>query len=320
MEIIHKLIIISAVIFATCGIFLIGHPQIVQGQYQYPGLCSPNATLKCVGNSVFWYDSCGNQQSWVKDCFNGCQNGQCIESQSSYVKHFQKSCSDNNLYWRDSNGIVNDLYKNCSDNNECTKDSCLDSQCVNEGDCNVQAIPFIRALDVSTFCGAKNESLNLSKNITVSADQMINCFVIVKNTSNDLVNDITIRVDIPSEITNTSEVKIDGMELNGNITSGINMGNFSPIQSKIITFIGKTQPIINQISAKQITAIASFGTFSVADSMVINFQTVATNNVVSQAEPSSFVNFLKRWYVWILLAIVLIFLFFVIFRRISSNV
>jgi len=136
-----------------------------------------------------------------------------------------------------------------------------------------------------------------------------------------LINDVTVRTDIPAEIVSASEVKIDGMISDGNIISGINLGNFPPNASKIITFEGKTQPLITQVSTKQITGIISFGSFSGSDSLVVNFQpTIAGATTTASLKSSLFVEFFKRWYIWILLAIVLIFLFFVIFRRLSSNV
>lgn len=365
MKTTQKLIIIGLVL--ALGVLvgsLMVKPQIVHAQSEY---CSSNATQRCVGNSVFWYDSCGKQQSWIKDCFNGCQNGQCINSETSYLKHSKNNCSNGDLYWYDSNGVINDLSKACSDSNSCTQDSCSGSQCLNElkcdsstclvgssdycsscnhigdgvcncgetisnspndcGNINKTDTPSINAIgappgiiDVSVFCGAKDNTLNLSKNINVSADEIINCLIVVKNTTTSPVADITIRADIPGEIINTSSLKIDGLEFSGNITSGINIGNFTPNLSKAITFEGKVQSLITQISAKQITGIVSSGNLSSFDTMTINFQSVAVGGTAISEESSPFVNFLKRWYMWILSAVVLVFLFFVIFKRVSSNV
>jgi len=358
MTIIHKLIIIGAAFsLVAFSVFLVIKPQIVQAQYAYSIICSPNATQKCVGNSIFWYDSCDKQQTWVKDCFNGCQNGQCINYQSVYTKHYKKSCNNNNVYWYDSDGVLNDLYKTCSDSNECTQDSCTNDQCLNKlkcdgstcsvgssdycsacnsigdgvcncgetvlnapNDCKEQIVPSFGGLDISIFCGIKNNTIDLSKNITVVADQIINCLIIVKNTSASLINDVSVRVDIPEEIISTSQLKIDGMVIDGNITSGINAGNFLPNMLKIIIFEGKTRSLFTQTSAKQITGIASSGAFSSSDPLTINFQPIVANTTTTSLESFSFLEFMKRWYIWILIAIVLIFLFFVIFRRLSSNV
>ncbi|MBI3337395.1 MAG: hypothetical protein HY005_02090 [Candidatus Staskawiczbacteria bacterium] len=365
----NKLIVIGIVFsLFILSVFLIANPQISKAQYQYPYpvICSSNFMQKCVGNSIFWFDSCGNQQTWIKDCFNGCQDGYCINYlPPPYVKYYQKTCTNNNLYWHDSNGAIGDLYKNCSDNNKCTNDSCSGGQCLNnlkcdgstcqkessdycsscnytgDGVCNcgenpenspndckkqlvpaAPAVPVSGGLNVSIFCGVMDNSINLSKNVILTADQMVDCLVIVKNTSINSIENVMARADIPEEIISTEELKIDGVSLAGNITSGVDIGNFLPNMSKIITFNGKTQSLINQVSTKQITGIVSSGAISVFDSLTINFQPAGAIalSATSSVDSSSFVKFLKRWYVWILLAIVLIFLFFVIFKRISSNV
>lgn len=328
MKTILNLIVIGAVfsLVIFCA-FLIVKPQTIDAQL-ITG-CTYNATQRCVGYSVFWYDSCGKKQNWIKDCPYKCENGECINLQPTYIKHYKKGCN-NNLYWYDSNGEPNDIYKNCSDDNELTKDSCLDNQCVNEviasNDYNEQVISSVKGIDTSIFCGIKNDSINFSKDVTIGADETINCFMVVKNTSTTLIDDIVVRADIPEEIIGISEIKIDGMEFSGNITSSINIGSFSPNASKLITFSGKIFSPITQSLTKQITGIVVSGALSSSDSLEINFQptvagaTDSDTNLVEFSETSPFVEFFKRWYIWILTAIVLIFLFFVIFRRISSNV
>jgi hypothetical protein len=322
MKITFKIIIFGAIFFlvAFCA-FLVIKPQTTNAQLA--SACIFNTTQRCVGKSVFWYDSCGRQQDWVKDCSYQCQNGQCIKKQPVYTKHFKTNCSDNNLYWYDSNGTINDIYKNCSDNNDCTKDSCLNGQCINEGDCSqpiiTPVVPPTAKIDTSIFCGIGED---FSKNITVNADQTIDCFIVAKNISADSTDDVQIRTDIPAEIIGVSEIKIDGIVFAGNITSGINIGSFSPNISKLITFSGKTISPITQASTKQITEIVNSNNLSSSDSVAINFQpTIAeTSTATVSANSSPFLDFFKRWYIWIFVAIVLIFLFFVIFRRFSSNV
>lgn len=328
MKITFKIIIIGAIfsLIAFCA-FLVIKPQTVNAQLA--SACISNTIQRCVGKSVFWYDSCGRQQEWAKDCSYKCQNGQCIKEQPTYTKHYQKKCNDNNLYWYDSNGTINDIYKNCSDNNECTKDSCLNGKCINEGDCSepiilpvIPPITPVAKIDTSIFCGAQESFLSLSKNITIADNQTVNCLMIVKNTSEISIDNVQIRVDVPSEIVGVSEIKIDGVVSDGNITSGINMENLSPSMSKLIIFSGKTISPIAQAITKQITVIANYNTISSSDSMTINFQqTIAgVATATASVKSSPFVDFFKRWYIWIFVAIVLIFLFFVIFRRFSSNV
>lgn len=318
MKVFLKFAIIATVVFFG---FLIFQPQTTSAS-----ACVYNATQRCVGNSVFMYDSCGRQGQWIKDCPYKCVNGQCIEKQSTYINHYKKVCHNDNLYWQDSNGVKNDVYSSCSDGDELTKDSCLNGKCVNEIiEQNNQNECALSSIDASVFCGNKDGLENLSKNIIVSADETVSCLIIVKNISTAPLDGVAVRAEIPSEIVNVAELKVDGASFNGNVTAGINIGSVLPNTSKLITFTGKSIMPITQGLMKQITAIATSDVFAGIDSVAINFQpTVAgastAASIASPAESSSFVKFLKRWYIWILIAIVLIFLFIVIFRRISSNV
>ena len=273
MKTILKLIIIGAVFSLV--------PQTILA-----AACIPNATQRCVGYSVFSYDSCGRQQDWIKDCSYKCQNGQCI------------------------NKII----------------TITPITPITPNNCETQIVCPVGGIDSSIFCGIKDNFINLSKNVDILAEQTINCLMVVKNTSATSIDDVIVRADIPKEIIGVSEIKIDGETFSGNITSSINIGSFLPNVSKLITFSGKTLSPITQALTKQITGIVVSGALSSSDSLAINFQpTVAgatdiTASLETSSESSSFVEFFKRWYIWILTAFVLIFLFFVIFRRFSSNV
>lgn len=166
--------------------------------YNIYNSCSPRAFRSCVGNSVYWFDSCNNRQDLyqtcslnqvcssgactaasytyhsLKGCENNivywydslgyrqdvyqncpasgqtCQNGQCIgqiyypqstynqsaPAPADYTKNYSIKCYNNNVYWVDSTGKIQDVYKNCSDDNQCTADSCLDGQCFNTLECD----------------------------------------------------------------------------------------------------------------------------------------------------------------------------------------
>ncbi|MBI1866231.1 MAG: PKD domain-containing protein, partial [Candidatus Staskawiczbacteria bacterium] len=49
--------------------------------------CTANATQRCIGNSIYWYDSCGNQQGLIQTCnYNQtCSNGYCSNTQQNYI-------------------------------------------------------------------------------------------------------------------------------------------------------------------------------------------------------------------------------------------
>ncbi|MDP3882830.1 MAG: hypothetical protein Q8Q48_02120, partial [Candidatus Staskawiczbacteria bacterium] len=48
--------------------------------FTMPVLCADNATKQCSGNSVYWYDSCGNKQGLYQSCTQNqtCSNGSCV--------------------------------------------------------------------------------------------------------------------------------------------------------------------------------------------------------------------------------------------------
>ena len=268
-------------------LIIIGVVFSLMPQATLASACISNAMQRCVGYSVFSYDSCGRKENWVKDCSYKCQNGQCIKKI-----------------------IIEPI------------EPIKPIEPIAPIDCETQIVSPISGIDVSIFCGIKDNFIDLSKDVAIVADQSINCLMVVKNTSSDSIDDVIVRVDIPEEIIGVSEIKINGTVFNGNITSSINIGSFPPNISKLITFSGKTLSPITQDSTKQITGIAVSGVLSSSDSLAINFQPTIAGaiNTTASLESSPFAEFFKRWYIWILMAFVLIFLFFVIFRRLSSNV
>ncbi|MEK7664458.1 MAG: hypothetical protein AAB340_03445, partial [Patescibacteria group bacterium] len=116
----------------------------------------------CINNISYWYDSLGNQQDVYQNCgLTGrtCQNGQCVGQaytttaiQSTYARHYRTKCSQDNIYWYDSNGSIQDIYQNCSDNNSCTQDICREGQCQNILKCDGSTCAAGSA-DYTRYCG-----------------------------------------------------------------------------------------------------------------------------------------------------------------------
>ncbi|MDP2741405.1 MAG: hypothetical protein Q8O66_01800, partial [bacterium] len=85
--------------------------------------CTQNYQQRCVGNAVYWYDSCGAQGNFIQTCsYNQtCSNGSC--STNSCTNHYSQRCSNNNLYWFDSCGNQQEILQYCANgcqNNVCT--------------------------------------------------------------------------------------------------------------------------------------------------------------------------------------------------------
>lgn len=153
-------------VYQTCSSGQICSGNTCVSSYTPPPYTPPpytSHTLKgCVGNISYWYDSLGNQQDVYQNCnLTGqtCQNGLCVgtvkvptstptttttsttpsqpvPSQPAYCLNYEAKCYNNDIYWYDSKGKVQNLFKSCSDENSCTLDSCGDEQCKNELKCD----------------------------------------------------------------------------------------------------------------------------------------------------------------------------------------
>ena len=60
------------------------------------------------------------------------------------------------------------------------------------------------------------------------------------------VNNVNVSANIPSEVASLGNLQVDGVQVSGDIVSGINIGNLAPGTAKSITFEGKTQSISTQ--------------------------------------------------------------------------
>jgi MYXO-CTERM domain-containing protein len=58
----------------------------VNGKCQSQPTCTPKDHQSCEGNSLFWFDSCGEKGALVKVCLHGCQGGLCLEPDVSLDK------------------------------------------------------------------------------------------------------------------------------------------------------------------------------------------------------------------------------------------
>ncbi len=320
--------------------------------------CNYHAYRDCLASSIYWYDSCGNRQDLYQNCSGAnqtCQYGQCVVS-NPYVLHSRLSCHSNNLYWSDSNGALQGLYKSCADTNQCTADSCSGAKCSNTIKCDGSTCA-LGSADYITYCAAnhcpngacesdlgenpnncpsdcKVNNLSVSflgkksakatqwdKTIQIAPNSNIYFLVNVSNNSNTRADDVNISANIPSEIAYLGNLKVNDVLISGDIVFGVNIGFLEAMTTKSITFEAKTQEF-SANSEKQATITISAGGVAQSDTVTVNFNPNQQTAAVSSDDStvSSFVEFLKRWYLWILAAIVLIFLFIVVFRRFSSNV
>jgi hypothetical protein len=310
--------------------------------YNYPA-CNYHAYKDCVGTAIYWYDSCTSRQDLYQDCSSfgqTCRYGQCVSTYNPpvnpYTAHNKIACYENNLYWYDSLGSASGLYKNCIDTNSCTFDNCSDGKCSNELKCDgttcakgsadynnycAPANP-VNPVSLSVFFSGKSgaDAQQWEKTTQMGQNSTVYFMLAINNNSNSQIDNVDVLVNIPSEISFLGNLKVDNTALSGDIVSGINIGSLGAGAEKSITFEGKTQTFSAK-EQKQAIATVNVPGATQSDFITLDFDpNISVSASVSSAPASSgFMGFLKRWYLWILAGIVMIFLFFVVFKRLSSN-
>lgn len=312
-------------------------------------VCTYHAYRLCSGSNIYWYDSCENQQDIYQTCTGSnmiCQYGQCVYQQpvppvNPYVIHYKTACYGDNIYWYDSLGASSGLYKNCADKNSCTADACTSGKCSNILKCDGSACAAGSA-DYNSYCAANNpqpqpqpQQINFSvaffakqnqasqwlKTVQVNANSQVYFMISVTNNGTAQVDNTNISTNIPAEISSLGNLKIDNVLISGDIVAGINIGSLPATTTKLITFEGRTQAILAE-ATKQATANVSVSGVVKSDTVSVSLnpeEAAGGASVSSTTATSGFWSFLRRWYLWILVGAVLIFLFIVVYRRLSSN-
>lgn len=214
--------------------------------------CTYHAYKQCLGNSIYWYSSCGVQQDLYSICPSSliCQYGQCANYvqpayqpiQLNYNPYYKKICSGSSILWQDSLGAVSGLYKNCDDANSCTLDFCSGDICSNILKCDKSTCADNSA-DYNTYCLPSMPQINTDAN-----------------------------TDTPATIDTTTDTTTDA---------------------------ATDLPTEDNDNIDQVTA--------------------ALSNADTTSVMSNFKSLLSHWYTWVFGGIVLIFLFVIIFKRLSSE-
>jgi len=90
--------------------------------------CTYHSYQQCVGNSLYWYDSCGNMQDIAQYCSNGCYNNSCsynnnYNNYGNCTHHAYKLCVGNSIYWYGGCNQQQDLYSVCPSGQICNNSS-----------------------------------------------------------------------------------------------------------------------------------------------------------------------------------------------------
>jgi len=319
-------------------------------RFQY---CSGNSA-QCTGYWGNWL----NWTSWTmadacstnETCSPGnsvCQyTSSCSQPISNYILHYTKSCFDSDLYWLDSNGARQDKYRDCSDNNNCTIDSCQNSGCVSElkcdgSTCTRESDDYCAicshcgddicncgetAESCAQDCGPKDlvvvilgktdrNSLKWLKELDLQKNEPVDFLVVVKNRSDKTLDNISVRAELPDDIAYDGGLKMEGVSLSGDIISGVNIGSLGPNSAAALTFKGKTGSGNLEKAAAEVVAVAKSGGLSDTHILAVDF---ASGGMAGLGLAAIMNFFIGKWYFWVFVVLILLYLFFVVFRRVFS--
>ena len=282
------------------------------------------ARTACYGNSIEWFDSLGVASGLYKNCqdANSCTLDACAADKcSNTLKCDGSTCAtgsaDYNTYCATSqpSPVVPADQTHCG--NGLCETTLGETNASCPSDCKITSTT---ALSVSFFSKLDSSSSQWQKSAQVPSNSQVYFMISVANNSSAQVDNVNISSNIPSEISSLGDLKLNGVLVSGDIVSGINIGSIAPSATKLITFEGKTQTI-SASATKQATATSNVSGATQSDSISINLTPTVVAAAVSAAPVTGgFWGFLKKWYLWILGALVLVFLFIVVFKRFSSDV
>ena len=247
-----------------------------------PQGCFPYASQRCIENSLYWFDSCGNQQGFYRTCAANqtCSVNKCV-TDTPYITNYTKGCFNNNVYWYDSLGNEQGIYQNCS----ATGQTCQDGQCIGEK---------------TSPAYVKHAQKRCHQNDLYWFDSKGNVQDLYKSCADN--NACTIDSCQDNQCQNV--LKCDGsscsVESDDYVTYCASLGCVLPNQTQAQGPVSPT-PLQPDQTLDQI----------------VKAETTLT---AAASQNPSVLNLLKKWYVWLIIIAVLVLLFTVIFRKLSSSV
>jgi len=83
--------------------------------------CLTEFEKQCVGDDLYWFDSCGVSEGKVGACENGCEAGECL---GGCTPKDHKKCHADNPWWFDSCGEPDELIEECTGGQLCLNGLC----------------------------------------------------------------------------------------------------------------------------------------------------------------------------------------------------
>jgi fimbrial isopeptide formation D2 family protein len=215
--------------------------------------CTANYQQRCVGTSMYWFDSCGVQGNYVGACGNTC------------TANYQQRCVGTSMYWFDSCGVQGNYVGACG--NTCTanyQQRCVGTSMYWFDSCGVQG-NYVGA------CGQANSTITLSKTVknltsgsgfssstTANPLDMVMFMITLQANGSDAQN-VYVRDILPTNLIYNNQLVVactgttngsnncnnSNYNYSGSVTSGINLNTIYAGQTVTITYQAQVAPSQN---------------------------------------------------------------------------
>jgi fimbrial isopeptide formation D2 family protein len=182
--------------------------------------CTPNYSQRCVGNSIYWYDSCGNQGNYIGYCGTTCT-----------PNHSQR-CVGNSMYWYDSCGNQGSYVGTCGSTIS-----------------NISVTKTVKNLTTNT---------GFSSSVYANPSDMVMFMITVRSTGNQDAQNVLIRDTLPANLIYNGQLVVactgtnyngncnsNNYNYSGNITNGVNLYSIYAGQTVTITYQAQVAPATN---------------------------------------------------------------------------
>ena len=295
-------------------------------------------TWTCINpNSTQAYCASSQIPTLQTNCSNGCHNGSCIAPEQgsnttqynynynyqnnttqyqNYIQHSYLWCSGNNVYWFDSYGNKQDLYQACYPGQSCTGNSC-------GGTSSSQNIYTQTNYTAHSFKGCLNNVSYWYDSTGAKQDVYQNC-----NTTGQTCQEgactgaVQTYTPPPATATVTTVKTVTTPAYCLQYETKCKDSDVYWYDSK-----GAAQKLFKSCSDSNSCTADSCGDGDCKNELKCDGSTCQVGSGdyvkycggVAAVSENPLTSFFKKWYIWFILAVVLVFLFIVVFRRLSSN-
>ncbi|MFA6189966.1 MAG: hypothetical protein WC711_00405 [Candidatus Staskawiczbacteria bacterium] len=198
--------------------------------------CTANYEQRCVGTSLYWFNSCGVQGSYIGTCGNNC------------TPNYQQRCVGTSMYWFDSCGVQGSYIGTCGNN--CTpnyQQRCVGTSMYWFDSCGVQG-------SYIGTCGQTNSTLTVTKtvkNLTTNTSfvnsvyanpsDVLMFMITLQNNGNQDSQNVVVRDSLPSNLIYSNQLVIArsnnaSNSYSGDIMSSLNLNTILAGQTVTVTY------------------------------------------------------------------------------------